>query len=81
MWCGGGANKAAADDALSGNMPESDDTMTVTDQWPTNFGGPHVAGCQFVLADGSCRLINYQIDNETFRRLSLRQDGQPVGEF
>jgi prepilin-type N-terminal cleavage/methylation domain-containing protein/prepilin-type processing-associated H-X9-DG protein len=42
------------------------------------FGGPHSAGCNFAMCDGSVRLIPYQIEHEMHRRLANRDDGKPV---
>ncbi len=42
------------------------------------FGSAHSAGCFFSFCDGSTRLLSYDIDPETFRRLANRQDGMPV---
>jgi type II secretory pathway pseudopilin PulG len=40
-----------------------------------HFGSPHPGGCQFALADGGVRLINYTIDIEAFRKLGRRMTG------
>lgn len=45
------------------------------------FGSAHAAGINAVLADGSVRLIQYDIDREIFNRLGNYQDGEIVGEF
>jgi prepilin-type N-terminal cleavage/methylation domain-containing protein len=42
------------------------------------FGSAHSGGCQFVLCDGSARLVSYTIDAEVHRRLGNRKDGLPV---
>ena len=42
------------------------------------FGSAHESGCNFVLCDGSVRLINYEIDAEVHRRLGNRMDGLPI---
>ena len=42
------------------------------------FGGPHPGGFQVIMADGSVKFIQYEIDQETFRRLGNRHDGEPV---
>jgi prepilin-type N-terminal cleavage/methylation domain-containing protein/prepilin-type processing-associated H-X9-DG protein len=45
------------------------------------FGSYHPGGCQFVLCDGSVRMIVNTIDIETLTRLAVRNDGLPVGDF
>jgi prepilin-type N-terminal cleavage/methylation domain-containing protein len=42
------------------------------------FGSAHPAGMSGLLADGSCRVIMYNIDILMFNRLGDTQDGQPV---
>jgi len=39
------------------------------------FGGPHTAGFNAVICDGSVRTIAYEVDGEVFRRAGNRQDG------
>ncbi len=46
--------------------------------WIERFGSSHPGGFNGVMADGSVRSISYSIDLETFRRLSVRNDGLPV---
>lgn len=40
------------------------------------FGGPHAAGGQFVLCDGSVRTLAFSIDAVTFGCLCNRNDGE-----
>lgn len=42
------------------------------------FGSSHPAGANFALCDGSVRMIRYNPDPVTFRRLCEIADGQPV---
>lgn len=64
---------------------ESGAWTTVTDlggiswgAWHPFFGSSHPGGTNFVLADGSVRLIPETVDSEVFRRLSVSNDGEPV---
>lgn len=49
--------------------------------WHPFFGSAHQGGMNACLADGSVRLINYNIDGEVMRRISLRNDREAVGEY
>lgn len=42
------------------------------------FGSWHPGGCSFVLADGSVRFLNENMDVESYRRMGKRADGVPV---
>lgn len=42
---------------------------------------PHVGGVHALLGDGSVRFLSENIDMQTLRRLSTRDDGKPLGEF
>ena len=45
------------------------------------FGSEHAGGCQFLMGDGSVRLISQNINALTFMNLGLVNDGNVVGEF
>jgi hypothetical protein len=45
------------------------------------FGSMHTGGCMFGLSDGSVQFISQNIDINTYRLLSIRDDGQVVGSF
>lgn len=45
-------------------------------QWHPFFGSAHGAGGNFAMADGSVRLITFDVEPEVFRRASLSNDGQ-----
>lgn len=49
--------------------------------WHPFFGSAHQGGMNACLADGSVRLISYNIDGEIMRRISLTNDREPVGEY
>ena len=41
----------------------------------------HTGGVQAAMADGSVRFFSDNIDRQTWIKLGLRRDGQPIGEF
>lgn len=43
-----------------------------------HFGGPHQAGFQVVLCDGSVHLISYSISGEAHCAMGVRDDGRAV---
>ena len=45
------------------------------------FESFHTGIIQFAMADGSVRALSKNIDTETFRRLTVMQDGKSIGEF
>ncbi len=45
------------------------------------FSSHHTGGAHFAIGDGSARFINENINENVFRRLTNRSDGDPVGEF
>jgi len=47
-------------------------------QWHPYFGSSHIGGTNFCMADGSVRLISFVVDSETFRHVSLTNDGETV---
>ncbi len=46
-----------------------------------DFSSEHPAGANFLLGDGSVRLINNQIDELVYRAISTRSGGEPVTDF
>lgn len=42
------------------------------------FGSSHTTGMVAALADSSTRLLTFEMDNEMFRRLCVRNDGLPI---
>ena len=46
--------------------------------WPQRFGSSHPGAFMGALADGSVRAFSFSIDEETFRRLAVRDTGLPV---
>jgi len=51
------------------------DTITV------GFSSWHTGGMQALLGDSSVRMINENIDVNTYQNLSRRSDGESLGEF
>ena len=49
--------------------------------WSDLFGSIHVGAFNVVLVDGSVRSISYNVNGETFRRLCVRNDNLPLGDF
>jgi prepilin-type N-terminal cleavage/methylation domain-containing protein len=45
---------------------------------PASFNGPHPAGCNFLLMDGSTRVINDSIGLPLFRALCTRNNGEVI---
>ncbi len=48
---------------------------------PDGFGGAHVGGAHFVLADGSVRFISENIDAQVMEALTTIQGGEVLGDF
>jgi hypothetical protein len=46
-----------------------------------NFSSFHPAGTNFLLGDGSVRLISETIDTQVYFALCTRAGGEPVGEY
>jgi prepilin-type N-terminal cleavage/methylation domain-containing protein len=51
------------------------------DNYNLQFGSYHPEVCQFLLGDGSVRAISVSLSGETLRRLTVRNDGNPVPDF
>jgi prepilin-type N-terminal cleavage/methylation domain-containing protein len=66
-----------------GNIPQPDFQHPVEPptHWSGRFGASHAGAFNGVMVDGSVRSISYNVDAETFRRVCVRNDMQPVGEF
>lgn len=47
-------------------------------KWHPFFGSAHPGGTNFCMADGSVRLVAYNVNDEVFRRMSLSKSGLPV---
>lgn len=48
--------------------------------WHPYWGAAHPGGANFVLGDGAVRTVTYTIDQVIMRRLSLINDGEPIGD-
>jgi prepilin-type N-terminal cleavage/methylation domain-containing protein len=48
------------------------------DRYNRNFGSWHDGICQFVMCDGAVKAISINIDLDNYRKLGIRNDGQPV---
>lgn len=67
--------------APTDTTPVIDEGGRSWDNWHPFFGGPHAGGINALMGDGAVRIINFNIDNETFRRISLSKSNLPVGQF
>ena len=45
------------------------------------FGSLHVGGCHFAMGDGAVRFVSENTNITVLRNLSIRDDGNVVGEF
>ena len=59
-----------------GNDPPMQDRKGF-DQCEVLFGSAHPAGANFVMADGSVRMISYQVNRLVFQRACTREEGVP----
>jgi prepilin-type N-terminal cleavage/methylation domain-containing protein/prepilin-type processing-associated H-X9-DG protein len=69
-------------DILRNDTPVNNQ-LTARGELPCNcyiFGSPHPGGLNAGFADGSTRVIRYDIDADVIRRMANRQDGQPIEE-
>lgn len=66
-----------------GNNPkhDADHPAEPPTYWSGRFGSSHSGAFNGVMTDGSVRSISYNVDAETFRRVCVRNDMQPIGEF
>jgi len=58
-------------------IPGVDDSTTIFE----TFRGPHPGGVNFVMVDGSVRMIATDVDSYTLDLLANRHDGEVIGEF
>ena len=59
-----------------GVYPDSQEPAYPPTTWPKCFGSSHAAGANFVLCDGSVRLIPFSVDRTVFQNACLINDGQ-----
>lgn len=65
----------SADLGIEADSPEVPDDFPRRIALSKIFGSAHPAGCSFAMADGSVRLITYDIDPEVHRQNGNRADG------
>lgn len=46
-----------------------------------SFSSFHRDGANFLLCDGSVRFVKNDTEPITYRRISMRNDGRPIGEY
>jgi len=79
QWAGNYASLGQSTGTMAGTFNSriyNDDTLTAE-----TFRGPHPGGVNFVMCDGSVRMLHTGTHNVILERLANRQDGEPVGEF
>lgn len=67
--------------ANNGPQHDSGHPVEPPTYWSSRFGSTHDGAFNVVMVDGSVRSVSYNVDTETFRRICVRNDMQPVGEF
>jgi prepilin-type N-terminal cleavage/methylation domain-containing protein/prepilin-type processing-associated H-X9-DG protein len=65
---------------IQGERDETEATTTPPGAYDCNtgFGGPHPGLCMFVFCDGSVKGVKNGVDLDTYTRLAVRNDGQPI---
>lgn len=83
IWIGNQPNRPTRQ--IWGRTPSPGDTSSANLPNGSNMdnasGSAHRGGAQYLLCDGGVRFISENISTQTFGRLGLRKDGQPLGEF
>ena len=77
----GAAYSGDVDQFRNARYPPASDSDYPTEPptlWVQRFGSSHAGMFNGALADGSVRSFSFSIDLETFRRLCVRNDGNPV---
>jgi len=69
---------AAAADPLASN-PACYDWANWNYSW--GFRSKHPAGCNFLMADGSCRFLGQNINHILYQRLGGKADGKSLGDW
>ena len=80
-WVNSGWDQDQLRSAAQAPEPDSHHPAEPPTYWSGRFGSSHAGGFNGVLIEGSVRTISYNIDSETFRRICVRNDQEPVGEF
>jgi prepilin-type N-terminal cleavage/methylation domain-containing protein/prepilin-type processing-associated H-X9-DG protein len=65
---------------INAGTPTTRNTNAV-DEAADAWSSKHPGGAQFVLADGSVRMLSTTISNSTFADLCSRNDGDPLGDY
>lgn len=77
--CLGTSGNDCRDFDINGNRRGGSGGQNWNFSW--GFRSSHKGGAHFLLADGTVRFINQNVDYTTYTRLGARNDNKPIGEF
>ena len=80
-WAGALPEGEHARDRVLGLMDSPPQTSVIAQRENVEFGSYHPAGSQFLLADGSVRMVYLEIDPALFKAICTRGGGETVSEF
>jgi prepilin-type N-terminal cleavage/methylation domain-containing protein/prepilin-type processing-associated H-X9-DG protein len=79
----GSVNEAAAQAATAADPLASNPACANWNNWNYSWGfrSKHPAGCNFLMADGSARFLQQNINHVLYQRLGGKADGFSLGDF
>ena len=80
-WAGALPRGKFARDRVLGLMDSPPSPAGSVEKENVQFGSYHPAGSQFLLADGSVRMVGLEIDPNLFKGICTRSGGETVAEF